>query len=459
MVQIVMAGVKTGRSMIVRNVVFLAARVVVPVILLAGLASPGAKGADPHPAVVNATIDMKFQIVNPKWFDGTKLNVHYMNPPWEPNPEPVIQQDGASRIKVFPRDGQQFEVQITRAAKDGRLPELAPHFAANLCLVWSEKRPPEGTPPTAAYACEEKDPAGQCAARADDRGWLVGCTPAATPSRQGWGLIGAAHAQPVPAASWIVPSLQTLDRLRQTYLVGYTRFEITPVSPPAGADHAVVRVYVNGAELLVDGIAAENHPQAIEPTKNFTISFGVQTLNMDGRVAGCNRIEIAIAYFQGARRLLAHRVAQNYAALRELAGASVVRDNIRYDWKGTYFRPAQQPETTVLFASQSDLEHISKLRAKFDNAGLTYRGQKLRAVIRPPLGDPRYYGLGAAIVEESGQLRFVFSSQDARSLLTDLVARRNASGLGDVIGQDAWMSAYPRPNDRGSPGVCPAAPQ
>jgi hypothetical protein len=64
-----------------------------------------------------------------------------------------------------------------------------------------------------------------------------------------------------------------------------------------------------------------------------------------------------------------------------------------------------------------------RLKVNFDALNVTYEGQPLVAIIRPPLSKVSY-GIAAGIVRPTGQVSFLFSKEETYKLLNDLKSKR-----------------------------------
>ena len=300
-----------------------------------------------YPSGVDLLLQMNFKEQGSDVFDGNKIAISYLQPEHYENPaERDLNRRGwyADRVDMrAPPDGR-FQGVITRVTKNSFDPTLRQRmFETPICLRWAAP-PPAGPPASVAfYACNEAAPAGSCVAHPTDVGWLEQCPPKHTLNIPSLGFVSAAHAEPAPNSIWVVPSLNTLRTLRDEYLVGFTEFAITTTGPSeVKADRVALRAKVNGAELLVDGIRAENQAKPFVPGSLINFAFGVQTLNLDGRLGGCNLIEADILYFKDTELAYRHSIAQNFVAMRSVPTVERSVDGTNYRWTGTYQRPKQE---------------------------------------------------------------------------------------------------------------------
>jgi hypothetical protein len=422
-----------------------------------------------YPPGIDLLFRMTFQERSLDVFDGDRLAISYLEPEHYQNPaEHDLNRQGWYADRVDMRADGRFNAVITRVVKNGFDPRRMDHLIETpICLRWSPNPPPPHTVGAAFYDCNEASPNGSCGADAMDVGWLERC-----PEKKAafhwpsFGLVTTAHADTGDAPSWVVPSLATLNRWRENSLVGFTEFDIATTAPVGiDADRAGLRVHVNGAELLIDGIRAEYQAKPSVPGAPLRFAFGVQTLNLDGRFGGCNRISLDVLYFNGSKEVARHSVARNFAAMRQIPRIEKIVEGTALSWTGIYLRPRQQPEHMVFVTSVSadsfdNPEQLAKARtmietakARFDAAQLQIDGKQLVGVIRPPLTNPAY-GLGVAMVEPSGQLQFVFSKEDAIAIKTRLETLIHArTDLALII--DKGIFAYPESKDTIRDSVCP----
>jgi hypothetical protein len=79
-----------------------------------------------------------------------------------------------------------------------------------------------------------------------------------------------------------------------------------------------------------------------------------------------------------------------------------------------------------------------------DGQRLTYNGQKVVGVIRPPRtvkpDGTAAYGLATGLIQENGQVRFTFSEEDAHKLAAFMIAqRKRGSEAARVIHSERYI--------------------
>jgi len=97
---------------------------------------------------------------------------------------------------------------------------------------------------------------------------------------------------------------------------------------------------------------------------------------------------------------------------------------------------------------------INRMKARFDDLGLTFDDRPLIAVIRPPLTKPSF-GLAVGTIEPSGQVRFTFDRASAFRLKDQLVEQRAARpDVARAVHRTAFV--YTVNKDHPSPpDICP----
>lgn len=423
-----------------------------------------------YPPGIDLRLRMSFKKISSNVFDGNRIAISYVEPPhWENPAELPLDKSGwyHDRVDMRAPDGR-FRGTLTRVTKNSfdtrRQRDKFEKFETPICLAWASKPPTTQIAPVAFYNCSEAMPERTCAADPRDVGWLELCNSKGAFSWPSFELMERAQAEPTPASEWVVPSLATLSRWSKEYLVGFTKFEITATNTSGiEADRVAFRTHVNGAELLIDGIKGEYQARPFVPGSMPHFSFGVQSLNLDGRVAGCNLIEVGISYMRGAHTVAHHTIKENFVAMRQVSPVEKTVDGVTYRWTGEYIRPEHGPENMIFVHSTKPssfdgellanaLDEIKAAKLHFDAAGLQFDGQQLVGVIRPPLSLPSY-GLGVAVMEPTGQLRFVFSDAEAKKIQAYLLKLRTSEDIAPFIDQDTFY--YPEKKDDIRERICP----
>ena len=272
-------------------------------------------------------------------------------------------------------------------------------------------------------------------------------------------FISEAYAQ-TKHTYWAVPSLPTLEsRVDQQDLIGigYTHFFLSSDKPIRnGADALYYDLQVNGQTVLEDGLYPDFNLKSYDDTQPLSINFGLQNLNFSGQVNGCDELTLNIQFLKDGQpigdNILWHR---SYVSLRDAREKQLKVGATNLSWQGIYRRASKEYDSevfvnsvfvnkTLQFAENIDAikdtqQVMSKMKAKFDQAGLTFQGQTLVAVIRPPLTQISY-GLAVGIVEETGQIRYTFSSTMASELKSYLLAlREQGQKYRNIIRKDSFI--------------------
>ena len=330
---------------------------------------------------------------------------------------------------------------------DARLTSTQP-VITNVCF----QRPPSF--PTARatdydlYDCIEGK---ACGPSSRATGWLQAC-PAQPDGRRGSitssfvRVANAAGLEQLGAAAsaapyWSVPSLQALTQ-RNFEGVGYTVFTLeTDAFRRPGIIGVEVDIRVNGVPVREDGLPAELRPVANNTQARFTYNFALQTLNFDGAQGGCDHIEVGLRPLLAEGRKGEVRTATlTYVALRDVAPRVQWLGDAELKWSAAYITPRREwrhiAEVHSYIYSTRDpatqkraVEQAQADKRWLDSQTLTYDGQKLVGVIRPPRtvkpDGTAAYGMGTGLIQENGQVRFTFSERDARKLAAFMIAQRN----------------------------------
>ena len=319
---------------------------------------------------------------------------------------------------------------------------------------------------------------GSCTLHFPSPKWLETCPPdAVKTSAVGFSLISPVHAAP-NERRWSVPSASTLAAHKEQLSgVGYTLFSI---ETDALRDPAVIGVEidirVNGVPIYEDGVAPALRPAANDPSKPFTHTFALESLDFVGAQAGCEAIVLTLrprlAGGQAGGEPL--RATLPYVALRDAPRESMPFGKGTLTWSARYVVPPDEWSheafiTSVTYAmgggdtAAADARNrVEALKQAFDALHLSYRQRPMVGVIRPPLtlnGNVLAYGLTAGVVQPSGQVRFTFSNAEAEAIAQELLSARTALPAAQrVINRDKYVyKAAGNPQRQSTPtppGVC-----
>jgi hypothetical protein len=369
----------------------------------------------------------------------------------------------------LPPVGQKLEASIHRVVTDGF---LAPEEdkAVNMCFVRATDLP-LNLPLNTRFDCDEVK--GICAHNTDSPKWLEFC-PSVDARQTTWfsgfleNLTSPAYAG--PGEAWYVPSLKTIRTLAGDLDQGYTVFKIQSKQPfVRAADGYFVSLHVNGQAIHIDGLAPDYSIVPFESGDLLSYEFALQNLNFSGVHGGCEDIHASIQFVQDGR-LSGEPIVftRSYIALRGAQPKSMTFDNNELVWSGSYVRADQQYDNQVFFTGVSlggdplvinrdaDLRatmirNLDDWKSRFDALELSFEGERLVAVNRPPLTDG--YGSVVGVVQPTGQIKFTFALSKARRLSSFLQEIRSERGRpAHVI--DSREFIYPIRGHGTPPPVC-----
>ena len=367
---------------------------------------------------------------------------------------------------------------VAETRDDARL-SSAPPTLTQICL----QRPPRFPPQRADYDVFDCTEGGACRPSRDTTGWLQACPagqveaapPLTTPRlwRAAWQNEGA---DPVPGPTivrWVAPSLRSLAG-RSNEGVGYTAFTLeTDAFKGADVVGVEVGVRVNGTPVEEEGLPPELRPSPNDPTEDFSYSFALQTLNFTGARGGCDLVELSLQPLLANGEKGATRTATlSYVALRDVAERRQPLGAGELTWLASYITPAREWRNIAEVHSYSYSTRAGPGAAQraaglagadkrwLDAADLTYLGQRVVGVVRPPRtvrpDGGAAFGLGAGLVQPNGQVRFTFSDADARRLAAFMIAQRITPAARRVIAPSPYIFQAVG-GSRTAPGVCETA--
>ena len=158
-------------------------------------------------------------------------------------------------------------------------------------------------------------------------------------------------------------------------------------------------------------------------------------------------------------------------ALRDVAERRQSLGAEQLTWLASYITPAREwrniaevhSYTYSTRAGAGAAQRAAGLAAAdkgwIDAANLTYQGQRIVGVVRPPRtiqpNGAAAFGLGAGLVQPNGQVRFTFSDSDARKLAAFMIAQRTTPDARRVIAPAPYIFQAVG-GARTAPGVCEA---
>jgi|SRR5215469_869150 len=349
----------------------------------------------------------------------------------------------------YPQPGEIDSGTIVAERKpEARLTSRQP-IVTDVCFQRPSSMPAARTTDYDLFDCTEGT---ACGASPRTTGWLQSCSP--KPKAQtAWiaplfvDIAYAATQQQTDAAMsdgpyWSVPSAAALAE-GNIEGVGYTVFTLeTDVFRHSEINSVEVGVRVNGIPVREDGLPPELRPIANDPQNSFLYRFALQTLNFQG-AEGCERIDIGLRpVFADGRKGQSHTTALSYVALRDVRPRVQPLGDAELKWNAAYITPEREwrhiaeLHSYIYRVGDVDMQNSALGRSEadkrwLDSQALTYDGQKVVGVIRPPRtlkpNGTAAYGLAAGLIQETGQVRFTFSEEEARKLAAFMIAQRHRS--------------------------------
>jgi hypothetical protein len=312
------------------------------------------------------------------------------------------------------RTDEHFEASAERPVPEGNQQDHPVVKPTQLCFT-SNPKPPTNNPPFGVVLeCSEGK---KCSLGANDYGWATEC-PTQKAESPAFALIPALLAQG-PGGSetgpgWRVPSLATLQQMKDTKRAGYTEFSIK-ASSLAGleaADRFRYQISANGATLYIDGWPPEDMLKQFNALQGLDFSFGMENLSFSGADKGCENIDVVLEFRKGSQPIKTIRLNRQYAALRDAVTEVQSVDGHSFTWSGTYVKPRNEDRAEV-FVTSTDVAGAVQTKSRIGAASLSYQGMPVIGVIRPPL-DAKNYGIVVGLVQPSGQVKFTFDPTFAR---------------------------------------------
>jgi hypothetical protein len=351
----------------------------------------------------------------------------------------------------YPANGELIKGTITPEVRATSSLSTEPTSLTPICL----QRPSSFPQVKAEYDMFDCTEGGACGSAALGTGWLATCSksgkalPAhAKPSRYATFRLALAQATAVERR-WVVPSLETLVE-QNTEGVGYTVFTLTTSAfRKSEALGVEVDVRVNGTRVDEDGLPAAMRPAPNDPSHPFVHNFALQSLDFQGLRGGCDEISVGLTPIYGrGRKGETRTVILSYAALRDVEERIVPFAGDTLAWRASYITPAREwryypivrsytyavddPNQAASAASAAEAD-----RRWLDEQEFSYKEQRVLGVVRPPRtiqpNGTAAFGLAAGLLQPTGQIRFTFPQDDARSLSNFMIKQRERGGQASRI--------------------------
>jgi TIR domain len=340
----------------------------------------------------------------------------------------------AERGTLLPRRGERYEADIHRQPLSATLERRASHGRSTVCLVRSERAPPSNL--TALVECDEGE---RCMSAPDNPGHFEVCGSRAnagdTPS---WTWTATAHAQGLANEAWVVPSIETLRRQRDAG-TGPAFTEVTLSSSPlpalAAAKMVSVEVTVNGRTALIDGLPPDASAVRFDAVTGLRLSFGLENLDFAGANKGHEAIDVKLRFLDASGKTLVRETQArlDYISLRNQPESRPAgKDELGIRWTARYYSGLKDDRFQIFLTSSPDIDALVRAKRDFDGAShaadVDGRSHPLVAVIRPPFGDNRNWGLNVGLLLPSGQIRFTFDDATSTRLCRSLAQLARAAG-------------------------------
>ncbi len=262
---------------------------------------------------------------------------------------------------------------------------------------------------------------GNCTRATNELSPAVACE---EPVADNTGLVPAVYAaepgQPPSQPGWVVPSLDSLDKVPDLARPGYTRFDVqfTPEGKAREADHYYYAVKVNEQPVYIDGFLPDRIIIPLQMGPNW-ISFALENLNFTGQDNGYENLHLSITFIKGSEVVYRQELDRKYIALRDAAISTIPTEVGKFEWTGKYVVPKNEDVYEVLVGSsvcataldQDCVKRIMNAKRQFDAASLSLHDKPVVVKVRPPLRPtPVAYGLALGLVLPSRQVKSTFNS-------------------------------------------------
>ncbi len=296
-----------------------------------------------------------------------------------------------------------------------------------ICLSANPKKPfpAPDTPEAKAMLIRLKCLAtGKCSRTSTDPGPALACGEPVSMNNGVLRTVYAAEPNQQPSLpGWVVPSLDSLDKVPDLAKPGYTRFDLkfTPEGKAREADHYYYAVKVNEQPVYIDGFLPDRNVFPLQKGPNW-ISFALENLNFTGQDNGYENLHLTITFKKGSEIVYSENLDRKYIALRDAAPIPPFKtEGGTFEWTGKYVAPTNEDVFEILVGSsvcvtaqdQECVKRIMHAKKEFDDASLTFNDKPVVVQVRPPLRpSPVAYGLALGVVLPSKAVKFTFSSAE-----------------------------------------------
>jgi pimeloyl-ACP methyl ester carboxylesterase len=344
----------------------------------------------------------------------------------------------------FPCTGETFQARFHSAPlSGGSFLADAPESATSLCFRRSRAKANEKT---AVLRCTE----GQSCSVAPNAGMAEECNRRAelnfNPS-----FITPAYAEPAPEETevtgkqWVVPSLETIQKVPAELRAGYTEFAIHTgkLSGVDKATHFTYGVRVNGVPLNFDGWPPFSNETLFTGSDGLRLAFAIENLGFSGGEDGYEKIEVELRFYDHDKLLRTEVLTRDdYVSYRHAGLLSLtLSQGEKADWSGLY-RPAQaQDRFEVILATAVKHPEIIQDRTDIERR-IEYDGDPVIGVVRPPRPDNKNLGLTFGVKLKSGQVRSVFTKEKAGEICRYVLDQAKHGKLPRWLKKSAYLYEF-----------------
>ena len=227
-----------------------------------------------------------------------------------------------------------------------------------------------------------------------------------------------AHAADSVKKGWVTPSIDTLERQFKESQQTYVAFSISSenLNLPENADSFQYQVSVNSIPIYINGWMKDETTRFLDKEGGFELKFGLQNLDFAGADFGNEWLKLEITYFARGEELRTDVVERSFIALREVDNVGINVGATHYNWGGKQYFGVNDRFEIFFWSSTDSDELVNRRKRFFDEENIELNGNRLVAVIRPPLNENENFGLVLGIVDNYGRVDFTFSENKASEI-------------------------------------------
>ena len=325
----------------------------------------------------------------------------------------------------------EFQAEVIHRALQSRLVTSALHdyeyllcIKNNPAMPFPKSFPLESQEPLIRLACGKDINSGdtRCMSTQNAVGYLMSCDDRVTHAWAAGAVVHAASPEQIREPGWVVPSLETLDKMSDRERVGYTRFDIrfTPTGAAAAADQYYSILRANDMPIYIDGFLPDKTVYPLQRGAENWITFALENLNFTGEYDGYEKINLTVVFLKNEREICRQSLERRYAALLDMPDEPPTATPVgSFTWTGKYVVPLRENKYEILLASASTPANAKRAKAIFDQSGLFVGTQRAVMVVRPPLRKPPNivaWGLMLGLQMPTSQVQFTFNREEAQQL-------------------------------------------